>query len=399
MQVAAALVLPAIALVFAVIFAGLWYSDRARLHLLGFGVGFFSLFLAMTLAFAVPAFAAPITILPLHALACLSVIAIVWGAVNRLNQRTPLAAMGSISLLSSLLLIFTLQDAHYMATLLVQNGASGLLFAVGAVALWAARATNVLDRALVWTMSLLSGFSLLRPILLIYLETDLGPVIERETEFAASAVIILTVLTAILGIILIAMAVQEALKNRHGAQRSDPISGFQDQRTFKQSSESALATAQRLDMPVALAVLKLDWFEAMQEKWGADTSDMLVREISDVIRSWQRDSDVIGRIAEDQFGIMFVGVGANSAQKIIGKLREDMDRVCNEKMSGLLRFTLTSSILEAKPADGFEGLLRETMSVLVRGRNLGANLSFVNGVEVQQTGFATPRGGTFVTHG
>jgi diguanylate cyclase (GGDEF)-like protein len=393
-----ALVLPAIALVFAVIFAGLWYVDRSRVHLLSFGLGFFALCLTMTLAFAVPAFATPHAIPPLHALACASVMAIVWGAVKRLNQRVPLVAMGFISLMSSVMLFFTLEGAQHQATLLLQNGTSGLLFTIGAVALWAARATSLLDRALVWTMSLLSGFSLLRPIVLIYLQTDLGPLIKRETELAASAVVILTVLTAVLGIILIATAVQEGLEIRHGAQRSDPISGFLDQRTFEQYGEPALATAQRLNMPVALAVLKLDWFAQMREKWGPNTSDMLVREIADVVRSWQRESDIIGRVGEDQIGIVIVGVGANSAQKIISKLRDDMDKACNDKMSGLLKFTLSSSISEARENDSLEGLLRKTMAALLHGRNLETNLSFVNGVEVQQTDLATPQGGTFVTY-
>ncbi len=54
MQIVAALVWPAFALVFAGIFAGLWYADRVRMHLLGFAAGFFALFLAMTAHFAIP---------------------------------------------------------------------------------------------------------------------------------------------------------------------------------------------------------------------------------------------------------------------------------------------------------------------------------------------------------
>lgn len=399
MQIASALVWPALALVFAGAFAGLWFVDRLRRHLLGFGVGFFALFLAMTVIIAFPSLTNPYVLVPMHALACISVTAIVWGAVNRLNQRTPLVAMGAVSLISCFLLFIALRDSEHPVALIVQNEASGLLFAIGAVSLWAARSTNLLDRILVWTMSLIAGFSLLRPIALLYLHIDMVPLVERKIELSAINVVVLTVLTAVLGLVLVAIAIQEALEIRHGAERADPISGFLDQRTFDQMCEPALATAQRLNIPVSLAVLQFDWFEKVLEKWGSATSDMVVREVSDIIRAWQRESDVIGRIGEDRFGILFVGVGSNSAQQIVCKLRREVDDACNEKMSGLLRFTLSSSISEASSQMSFSVLMRNTLTPLAVAEKLGANISFVDGVELQSSAFAPLEDGTFVTHG
>ena len=399
MQIATALVWPAIALVFAGAFFYLWYADRSRPHLFGFGIGFFSLFLAMSVVFAFPAITTSPAVAALHALSCISVIAIVWGATSRLNQKTPLGAMCVVSVISCALLFFALSEGDQSVALLVQNGTSGLLFGIGAVSIWTARSTNILDRVLVWTISLLAGFSLIRPLIVLYLKIEIGDLAAGTIELSGINVVILTVLTAILGIALIAIAVQEAIEIRHGAARTDPISGFLDQRTFENASEAALATAHRLDMPVSLAVLELDWFARIIEKWGQDTSDMVVREISDLVRSWQRDSDIVGRIGEDKIGILLVGVSAQSAQKIIGMLREDVDRACNDRMSGLLKFTLTSSICEAVAGKGLMQLMRETLAPLAKAQRLGGSVRFVNGAEMQRSDLASRHDVNFVTHG
>lgn len=399
MQFAVALVWPALALVFAGAFAGLWRADQSRLHLLGFSLGFFALSVLFTVIIVFPWIKDPRFVAFLHVLSCSSVIAIVWGATTRLNQRTPLAAMFGMTLISALLLYLALENDHPPVALLLQNGVSGMLFGLGAVLLWTARSTNLLDRILVWTLSLLALISLLRPLLILYLEVEIAAIVQSRVELGAAMMAILTVLSTILGIVLIAIAIQEAIEIRHNAERSDPVSGFLDQHTFEQKSEAALATAQRLNMPVTLAVLQFDWYEKILAKWGQDTSDMVVREVADVVRAWKRDSDVVGRFSEDRFAILFVGVGSASVQKIVSKLRDDMDQACNDRMSGLLKFTLSSSVSVAATGTSFKDLLRLSLTPLAQAQSLGANVSFVDGVEVPQTDLGAAQDGTFVSHG
>jgi len=399
MQIVAALVWPALALVFAGALFGLWYLDRTRRHLLSFSVGFLALFISMTVIIAFPSYKSSYLLAFLHALSCISVMAIAWGAVARLNQRMPLLAMSVLTLISCLLLFLALENKDHEVALITQNGAAGLLFGIGAVSLWTARSTNFLDRMLVWTLSLISAFSILRPLLLFYLQVEVEPMVERAVELNAVNLVVLTVLTVVLGIILVTIAIQEAIEIRHGAERSDPVSGFLDQRTFENNCERALVKAHRLDMPVAIAVLHFDWFQQVTKKWGADTTDMVIREICDIVRSWQRESDVIGRVAEDQFAILFVGMGAGSAEKTVRKLRDEVDEACNERMSGLLKFTLSSSILEARAGMGFKVLMRDALTPLQYAGKLGANISFVNGIEKQLHSIDSSADGTFVAHG
>ena len=160
-----------------------------------------------------------------------------------------------------------------------------------------------------------------------------------------------------------------------------------------------MATAHRLAAPASLAVFELDWFDAIEEKWGSQTSDTVVREIADVIRASQRDSDVLGRVGENRFALLLVGVGANSALKIANKLREEVDFACNEKMAGMLKFTLSCSIAEASAGAGYKKLLRDVLSPLTGAKRQGGNATYVSGSEVQISGLGEEHRGGIITHG
>ena len=59
-----------------------------------------------------------------------------------------------------------------------------------------------------------SAFSILRPLVLFYLQVEVGPMVERVVELNAVNLVVLTVLTVVLGVILVTIAIQEAMEIR-----------------------------------------------------------------------------------------------------------------------------------------------------------------------------------------
>ena len=352
----AALVWPVLALVFAAIFASLWRFDRSRKHLLQFALGFLALFFAMSFHIAFVSLNTAAAVAVAHGLASLSIVAIIWGASSRLGQRTPLFPMVVVSAVSATLLYFALSSGKDSVALSVQNAASGLLFAIGSVLLWMARPSGLLDWVLIWTMGAIAALGLTRPAILILLEVDVGPLVERQSDFSVAGLIVMTVLTVILGLSLVALAIREGLEIRLSARNAEAISGFLDQRAFGLSCDSSLAIARNLRMPACLALVQLDWFYAVTEKWGAHSSDALVRQVADVVRAAQREGDVLGRVGEDRFGIFFVGASSQSGLKVAGALRAAVDRSCNETFGVGMKFTTSISLAETKGGMKFDEL-------------------------------------------
>lgn len=372
---------PAIAAMFAAIFVTLWYAEKTRLHLLSFALGFLALAIAMAIHIAFPALS-PAQITPiLHFLACLSVIAIVWGAANRVGQRIPLAAMAGITVVSCVLLWASMESDVKAAALIVQNGATSILFGIGAIALWYAIPAGLLDKILIWLMGLQAALGLARPALVLLAEGELDRVMARASSFSAVLLIGLTLLTAALGLTLIALAIVEGIEIKNKRSKIDPVSAFYDRTTFEALAETTFNRAGRLGLPSTLILLAIDRFDAIKQDWGEEASDMVLRAISDCVRQCQRDGDLIGRTAEDQIGILLVGTASRPALKLVDDLRAEVDRVCNSYIKGAARLTLSASIAESGKATSFQVISREAERSLSLARQTGPNGLFLNGTE------------------
>lgn len=386
----AALVWPAIALVFVAIFWHLWRANPERKYLLGFFFGFLALAIAMAFHIAFPLSNTAGTVAVAHGLSSLSIIAIMWGACSRLGQRIPLAAMGAVSLVSAAILFAALESEKSSVALSVQNASIGLLFGIGAMTLWMARPSEMLDKALLWTISALAAVSFVRPAVLFLLEADVDRMVRRQSDFTVAGLIIMTVLTVLLGLCLVALVLREAREVRLGARGVDAVSGFLDQQNFEQGCAVSLATARNLQIPACLAIIQLDWHIALTEKWGAESANTLFRQVSDVVREWQREGDILGRVAEDRLGILLVASGSQSGLKAIQKLRDAVDRSCNEGFGSHMKFTLSISLAEIRTGMTFTDLFIRVAQPLEKARARGGNLTIVDGYERPNSAVAPP---------
>lgn len=372
---------PAIAAMFAAIFLALWLAERTRLHLLSFALGFFALAIAIAVHIVFPAMSrAQITPI-LHFLACLSVIAIVWGSANRVGQRIPLLAMAGITLVSCVLLWASMESGVKAAALIVQNGATSILFGIGAIALWYAMPASLLDKVLIWLMGLQATLGLARPALVLLAEGELDRVMARTSSFSAVLLIALTLITAALGLTLIALAIAEGIEIKNKRSKIDPVSAFYDRTTFDTLAATTFNRAGRLGLPSTLVLLAIDRFDAINQDWGEEASDMVLRAISDCVRQCQRDGDMVGRTAQDEIGILLVGTASRPALKLVNDLRSEVDRVCNSYIKGAARLTLSVGIAESGKSTSYPALSREAERSLSLARQTGPNSLFLNGNE------------------
>lgn len=235
-----------------------------------------------------------------------------------------------------------------------------------------------------------AALGLIRPPLLILLDANVERLVQPHSDFNAVSLIVMTVLTVILGLSLVALALREALEIRLAGRSVDGISGFFDLRCFEQACEASLATARNLRIPVCLVIVQFDWFDTINKRWGAQGSDLMVREVADVVRAWQRESDILGRIAEDRFGILLVGTGSKSGLKTILKLREAVDRSCNNDFGNNMKFTLSISLAENSNVMNLKQLFVLAAHPLQEAKAHGGNLTFVDGREVPSSELMPP---------
>jgi diguanylate cyclase (GGDEF)-like protein/PAS domain S-box-containing protein len=96
----------------------------------------------------------------------------------------------------------------------------------------------------------------------------------------------------------------------------DALTGLVNRREFERRLQESIESARRGDGNHVLCYLDLDRFKVINDTSGHQAGDSLLRDIAKLVRSGVRDSDTVGRIGGDEFGMLLVGCPLDKARQI-----------------------------------------------------------------------------------
>ena len=105
----------------------------------------------------------------------------------------------------------------------------------------------------------------------------------------------------------------------------DPLTGLPDGRAFQILLESELSRARRHGVPLGLALVDLDRFGALNARYGRSTGDAVLSEVALVLRLALRESDLLARVGDDQFGVLLPETDLAPAQRCGERLRHAIE--------------------------------------------------------------------------
>ena len=141
---------------------------------------------------------------------------------------------------------------------------------------------------------------------------------------------------------------------KHQAVR-DTLTGLLNRRGFERRLKRVLSSNDG-DQPHALLYLDLDQFKVVNDTCGHVVGDLLLCQVSALLRSKVRRSDTLARLGGDEFGVLLENCSKEQARHVANELRlaiQDFQFHWAEKS-----FTLGVSIGVAPIAPGHESLSR-----------------------------------------
>jgi diguanylate cyclase (GGDEF)-like protein/PAS domain S-box-containing protein len=164
----------------------------------------------------------------------------------------------------------------------------------------------------------------------------------------------------------------------------DDLTGLANAPTLQRDLENALAQGTRYQHTVGLLFLDLDGFKQVNDTFGHEVGDELLRTISAVIRRTIRDTDSAGRLGGDEFGVVLSRVaGADEALAVAARIIRGIQ--ASDSLAGLkLDIGCSVGVAIANPGGtDAKTLLRHADAAMYqtkrRGRN-GAQLYLVEDV-------------------
>ena len=103
----------------------------------------------------------------------------------------------------------------------------------------------------------------------------------------------------------------------------DPLTGLANRRAFASRFEEELARSGRHDEPIAVLVIDLDGFKAVNDTYGHLGGDMVLMAAGEILRRAARAEDVAARLGGDEFALLMPHCAAAGAEKVAARIASD----------------------------------------------------------------------------
>jgi diguanylate cyclase (GGDEF)-like protein len=102
---------------------------------------------------------------------------------------------------------------------------------------------------------------------------------------------------------------------------TDALTGVANRSSSTQKLEQLVQLAHRFGEPLSLAIIDLDGFKAVNDRYGHALGDVVLQRIGDLLRQTFRGEDVIGRWGGEEFVVGMYGMtGADAEQRLLDLL-------------------------------------------------------------------------------
>jgi diguanylate cyclase (GGDEF)-like protein len=106
---------------------------------------------------------------------------------------------------------------------------------------------------------------------------------------------------------------------------TDPLTGLMNRRGWLPVAEHELKVARREERPLALAFVDVDGLKAVNDEYGHNVGDLLIKEVAALLRDTVRASDLVARVGGDEFCVLMTSESALDPDAVVGRLEHSID--------------------------------------------------------------------------
>ena len=165
-------------------------------------------------------------------------------------------------------------------------------------------------------------------------------------------------------------AIENARRYREARQlaETDALTGFFNQRYFHEMLRREALRAQRYDRRLALLILDLDDFKAVNDRIGHLAGDAVLAQVAEQLRNEIRSVDIGCRVGGDEFAVVMPESTAEDAAQLFARMHEG---IANMPIPGGQQVRLSAGIAELRHGETAAGLFERADSALRRSKDEG----------------------------
>jgi diguanylate cyclase (GGDEF)-like protein len=154
---------------------------------------------------------------------------------------------------------------------------------------------------------------------------------------------------------------------------TDDLTGLANRRQFLYRLELELQRSERMDEPLAIVFADLDHFKDVNDRFGHDAGDEVLRLFATVLRDHSRTIDLPARLGGEEFAVLLPGTDAEGARTFAERVRTTTEELRPPTADGSVRVTASFGIASSAISLTRQELLNAADAALYHAKASGRN--------------------------
>jgi len=166
-------------------------------------------------------------------------------------------------------------------------------------------------------------------------------------------------------------AVEQELRN---LSMTDELTGVANRRQFMYTAALETKRAARYGHPICLINVDIDEFKRVNDTLGHHAGDLVLRKLAKLIGQGLRESDLLGRVGGDEFGIILLETELEKALEVAERLRQSVEGQAFQAEGHEISCTISlgAAVFDPK-TDDLESWLKRADQALYLAKESGRN--------------------------
>ncbi len=148
---------------------------------------------------------------------------------------------------------------------------------------------------------------------------------------------------------------------------------MQNRRYFDDALKEYIDEFRRIDRPVGLIILDLDHFKAVNDTYGHDVGDEVLKSVAGCLREMTRYHDVAARLGGEEFAVVAPNLDDEQLHKLAERIRKGVAAMTVQADTTQLSITTSVGVAVWNRRESSEELYRRADRNLYEAKRMGRN--------------------------
>ena len=170
------------------------------------------------------------------------------------------------------------------------------------------------------------------------------------------------------------LELQQANKKLQALSREDRLTGLFNRGYWEECLNNEFERFNRSQMTSTLVMFDIDHFKRVNDTYGHQAGDEVIRVVADTLREQARKTDILGRYGGEEYGAILTGTNGENAMIFAERLRARIESLVVPYGEHQLKFTISIGVSELTyEHDSPKEWLEQSDQALYKSKQSGRN--------------------------